>query len=104
MSLEFIKPARMDDLLVVATRVLEMRGATMTLSQAVMRDGEALVIAEVMVAATREGRATRVITQALARVEFHQFLALMGRRRPRARPQSRPPSPTPETNATNKGG
>jgi acyl-CoA thioester hydrolase len=60
MSLEFIKPARMDDLLMVATRVLEVRGATMSLSQAVMRDGETLVTAEVVVAATKEGRATRI--------------------------------------------
>jgi acyl-CoA thioester hydrolase len=60
MSLEFIKPARMDDLLVVETQVLEVRGATMRLAQAVLRDGDALVTAEVLVAATREGRATRI--------------------------------------------
>jgi acyl-CoA thioester hydrolase len=60
MSLEFIKPARMDDQLEVVTRVLEVRGATMRLAQAVLRDGDTLATGEVMVAATREGRATRI--------------------------------------------
>jgi acyl-CoA thioester hydrolase len=50
----------MDDELTVVTSVFELRGATLRLAQAVMRDGEALVTGEVVVAATREGRATRI--------------------------------------------
>jgi acyl-CoA thioester hydrolase len=60
MTLDYLKPARMDDELEVATTVLEVRGATLRLAQAEMRDGEALVTGEVVVAATREGRATRI--------------------------------------------
>jgi acyl-CoA thioester hydrolase len=41
MTLDYLKPARMDDELTVATTVLEVRGATLRLAQAVMRDGEA---------------------------------------------------------------
>jgi acyl-CoA thioester hydrolase len=59
MTLDYLKPARMDDELEVATTVLEVRGATLRLAQAVLRDGETLVTGEV-VAATREGRATRI--------------------------------------------
>jgi acyl-CoA thioester hydrolase len=60
MTLDYLKPARMDDELEVATTVLEVRGATLRLAQAVLRDGETLVTGEVLVAATREGRATRI--------------------------------------------
>jgi acyl-CoA thioester hydrolase len=37
-----------------------LRGATLRLAQAIMRRDETLVTAEVLVAATREGRATRI--------------------------------------------
>jgi acyl-CoA thioester hydrolase len=60
MTIDFRKPARMDDELSVATTVIEMRGATLRLAQAIMRRDETLVTAEVLVAATRDGRATRI--------------------------------------------
>jgi acyl-CoA thioester hydrolase len=60
MSLDFRRPARMDDLLEVVTRPREMRGASMTLAQEVRRGGEVLVEAEVTVAAVRDGRAVRI--------------------------------------------
>jgi acyl-CoA thioester hydrolase len=60
MSIDFLTPARMDDLLTVTTEVLEVRGATMLLAQKVQRGDETLVTAEVLIAATREGRATRI--------------------------------------------
>jgi acyl-CoA thioester hydrolase len=60
MTMDFLKPARMDDELTVTTSVLELRGATLRLAQAVLRGEETLVTAEVVVAATREGRATRI--------------------------------------------
>ena len=37
MQLEFLKPARMDDLLEVVTRTLEVKGASITLAQEVRR-------------------------------------------------------------------
>ncbi|KAA2234398.1 tol-pal system-associated acyl-CoA thioesterase [Salinarimonas soli] len=60
MTIDFRRPARMDDLLEVATRPHEMRGASMILAQEVRRSDEVLVSAEVMVAAVREGRAVRI--------------------------------------------
>jgi acyl-CoA thioester hydrolase len=60
MSLDYRRPARMDDILTVETTVREMRGATMLLAQAVLRGGDILVSAEVTVAAVKDGRAARI--------------------------------------------
>ena len=49
MSLEFLRPARMDDLLVIETRVKELGGASVTLVQTVMKDGVKVFEAEVTV-------------------------------------------------------
>lgn len=49
MSFDFARPARMDDLLEVETRVKELGGASVTLIQTIMRDGIRLVEAEVTV-------------------------------------------------------
>jgi acyl-CoA thioester hydrolase len=49
MRLEFLKPARIDDVLVVATRVKETTAATVTLDQRILRNGEELFTAEVLV-------------------------------------------------------
>lgn len=57
MQLEFLKPARMDDLLEIVTKPLEVKGASITLGQEVRR-GEALLLeAKVKVAFVSEGRA-----------------------------------------------
>lgn len=60
MAIDYLKPARMDDALVVETATRELRGASMHLAQAVTRDGEILVQAEVVVACVRGGRAIRL--------------------------------------------
>lgn len=60
MSLDYLKPARMDDLLTVLTRTRELRGASMHLDQEVRRGEEVLVRAEVVVACVRDGRAVRL--------------------------------------------
>ncbi len=49
MSLDFLRPARMDDLLVIETRVKELGGASVTLVQTVMNDGVKVFEAEVTV-------------------------------------------------------
>jgi acyl-CoA thioester hydrolase len=57
MQLEFLKPARMDDVLDIVTRPLEVRGASITLHQEV-RCGDALLLdARVKVAFISGGRA-----------------------------------------------
>ena len=60
MTLDFLKPARMDDLIEVHTRSSELRGASMHLAQEVRRGEDVLVRAEVVVACVRNGRAIRL--------------------------------------------
>jgi acyl-CoA thioester hydrolase len=57
MAIDFLKPARMDDLLEVLTEPDEVKGASMTLHQRVMRGEELLVDARVRVAFVSGGRA-----------------------------------------------
>jgi acyl-CoA thioester hydrolase len=57
MRIEFLKPARMDDLLTVVTAPAEVKGASITLHQEVARGEELLVEAHVRVAFVSEGRA-----------------------------------------------
>ena len=60
MTLDFLKPARMDDWIEVHTRSSELRGASMHLAQEVRRGDEVLVRADVVVACVRDGRAIRL--------------------------------------------
>ena len=60
MGLDFLKPARMDDMLTIVTKPLELRGASMPMSQEVLRGEEVLLKADVTVAAVRDGRAVRL--------------------------------------------
>ena len=60
MRLDFLRPARMDDLIEVATWSSELRGASMHLAQEVRRGNETLVRAEVVVACVKNGRAIRL--------------------------------------------
>jgi acyl-CoA thioester hydrolase len=57
MNIDYLKPARMDDVLEVFTEPQEVRGASITLHQRVMRGDELLVEASVRVAFVSEGRA-----------------------------------------------
>ena len=60
MQIEFLKPARMDDVLDVVTATEEVRGASITLHQRVMRGEDALIEAHVQVAFVSGGRARRI--------------------------------------------
>src|ERR671921_104849 len=60
MAIDFLRPARMDDVLTVTTQTREVRGATMLLRQEIARAGEFLVGADVTIAAVREGRPVRI--------------------------------------------
>jgi acyl-CoA thioester hydrolase len=57
MQLEFLKPARMDDLLEIVTRPLDVKGASITLGQEVRRGELLLLEAKVKVAFVSGGRA-----------------------------------------------
>jgi acyl-CoA thioester hydrolase len=57
MTIDFLKPARMDDVLDVVTSPQEVKGASVILHQQVTRTGEILVDAQVRVAFVSAGRA-----------------------------------------------
>jgi acyl-CoA thioester hydrolase len=57
MTIDFLKPARMDDVLEIATTPEEVKGASITLLQKVMRGEDLLVEAHVRVAFVSGGRA-----------------------------------------------
>ena len=57
MQIDFLKPARMDDVLDVVTWPVAVKGASIVLAQEVRRDSEVLVKAEVRVAFISGGRA-----------------------------------------------
>ncbi|WP_237480976.1 tol-pal system-associated acyl-CoA thioesterase [Lichenibacterium dinghuense] len=59
-EVDFRRPARMDDLLDVETRVAELGGASLTMHQRLTRGGDLLVEATVRVAAVSRGRAARL--------------------------------------------
>jgi acyl-CoA thioester hydrolase len=65
-SIEYLKPAFMDDMLTVETRLVAVRGASLDLAQRVLRDTERLVEAKVLVASLAGGRPTRLPPQILA--------------------------------------
>ena len=60
MQIDFLKPARMDDVIAVDTNVVRVGGASAELSQRILRGGEVLVTAKVRVAAVANGRAFRL--------------------------------------------
>jgi len=57
MAIEFLKPARMDDVLEVATSYEEVKGASIMLHQRILRGDELLIEAHVRVAFVCDGRA-----------------------------------------------
>jgi acyl-CoA thioester hydrolase len=60
MKIDFLKPARMDDVIAVDTDVIHVGGASAEVGQRILRGGELLVTAEVRVAAVAKGRPFRL--------------------------------------------
>lgn len=60
MALDFLKPARMDDLLTVETWVGEVGGASFAMGQRIRRDAELLLTAVLKVALVADGRPRRI--------------------------------------------
>lgn len=77
MVCDFLKPARIDDLLEVETRFVEAGGARMELGQTIKRGGDALFSAAVTVALVDAAGKPRRLTPAM-----RQTLASLGRRAP----------------------
>jgi acyl-CoA thioester hydrolase len=60
MTIDYLLPARMDDVLIVETRTAEVRGASLSIDQRIARGRETIVTADVRVAAILGGRPTRI--------------------------------------------
>jgi acyl-CoA thioester hydrolase len=60
MTIDYLKPARMDDVLVIETRTSEVKGASLVIAQAIRRGPELMLTADVRVAAIADGRPARI--------------------------------------------
>ena len=60
MTIDFLSPARMDDLLTVKTMILEVGGASLAMAQTILREEQLLVRAEVQVALVSNSRPQRL--------------------------------------------
>jgi acyl-CoA thioester hydrolase len=70
MTLDFLKPALMDDVLLVETRTQAIGGASIEMAQAILRGGESLVTAKVRIAVVSGGRARRIPAEILAKLKM----------------------------------
>jgi acyl-CoA thioester hydrolase len=73
MQLEFLRPARMDDLLTVETKPSKISAAVIELEQIVRREEEILFTARVLIAALADGKPRRLPR------EFREKLELRGK-------------------------
>lgn len=69
MAIEFLKPALMDDALWVETRIEAIGGASIEMAQAIFRDNEALLTAEVRIAVVAGGKPKRIPPTVLAKLK-----------------------------------
>ncbi|NNM74291.1 tol-pal system-associated acyl-CoA thioesterase [Enterovirga aerilata] len=60
MNIEYLRPARMDDLLTIETETTEIRGASLRMSQRILRADAVLLTAGVHVAVLAGGRPARL--------------------------------------------
>lgn len=60
MAIDWLKPARMDDVVIVETRIGEIKGASLTLHQRILRGEDILMTAEVLVALVADGKPARM--------------------------------------------
>ncbi|HCL63663.1 MAG TPA: tol-pal system-associated acyl-CoA thioesterase [Rhizobium sp.] len=70
MEIDFKSPARMDDILEIATRTTRAGGAKMVLEQEILRDGTQLIAARVVIAVVNRNGRPRRLPEGLAQ----QFL------------------------------
>ncbi|MBV9588193.1 MAG: hypothetical protein JO310_01225 [Hyphomicrobiales bacterium] len=69
LSIEYRRPAQMDDVITIDTDLIEARGASLVLAQRASRGEEVIAEAEITVASLSGGRPVRLpraITQALS--------------------------------------
>jgi acyl-CoA thioester hydrolase len=69
MRIAFLKPARMDDTLLVETIVNGLGGASVEMGQEIRRGDEILLTAQVRIAIVAEGKARRLPAEVLAKLK-----------------------------------
>ncbi|HUI21921.1 MAG TPA: tol-pal system-associated acyl-CoA thioesterase [Methylocella sp.] len=69
MRIEFLRPALMDDLLTVATRISTIGGASIEMVQEIRRNGDVLLTANVRIAVVAEGKPRRIPAEILAKLK-----------------------------------
>lgn len=60
MTIDFMKAARMDDMLNVETLLTKVKGASIEMQQRILRGDDVLITADVVVACVANGRAARI--------------------------------------------
>jgi acyl-CoA thioester hydrolase len=60
MTIDYIRPARMDDVLTIETTTTDVRGATLDVEQRILRGDAVLITATVLVASLAAGRPVRI--------------------------------------------
>jgi len=69
MTIDWLRPARMDDCISIETRPLALKGASLELAQRVLRGGEVLLEATVLVVGVAGGRPVRLPADLRRRLE-----------------------------------
>ncbi|WP_296711891.1 tol-pal system-associated acyl-CoA thioesterase [Rhodoblastus sp.] len=72
MQLEFLRPARMDDLLTVETKPSKISAAVIELEQIVRREEEILFTARVLIAALADGKPRRLPREFREKLELRE--------------------------------
>ena len=67
MSIEFLRPALMDDMISVVTNISAVRGASIEMDQQIRRGDDILLTAKVKIAVVAEGKARRIPAEILAK-------------------------------------
>ncbi|MGA7657010.1 MAG: hotdog domain-containing protein, partial [Methylocella sp.] len=69
MAIDFLKPALMDDLLLVVTRISVLGGASIAMCQEIQRNGHVLLTAKVKIAFVSGGKPHRIPVEVMAKLK-----------------------------------
>jgi len=69
MAIDWLRPARMDDMITVETRIGAIKGASLSLHQRILRSDAILMTAEVLVALVADGKPARMPAALRAKLE-----------------------------------
>jgi acyl-CoA thioester hydrolase len=72
MNVEYHAPARMDDEVMVHTRLVAISGARLTMHQKIMRGADCLTEAQVVIAFLAKGRASRLSPDLRTKLDVYQ--------------------------------